>query len=680
MSKKSKILSLCIALSAIFGGINQANADIVYTPISSSVSTVKSPYLYISLNDMGTLGNGNTSPGILHDPTGSGNFSDTSKDYLTPGAPFEGFFVNATNATAPYTSIGNYNGGSANFTASGALTNNSTIHNADISWTGSNSSIGMTVTNQYTFSDTSQYIKIRTTLTATQNLTGVQFLRSLDPDQDAPLGSYQTNNTLGLTTSSGKVIPASDAAVASGPVRPDLKIILYSNSTIPHAAGISAPWTHNPANYLGSTPLNDGSYGDYAIGMGFNVGTLNSGSSTELVYYYLFSDSASVLDSLITEIISGGIVWKDYITQHGGNVNAQSAGGVLDTLTAMDGLGHTSATQKYLIDNFAASDPTKYVTLATALSGEIHAAMAAEMPLSSIWLQNTVSDVLFKSSTKAGCSPTGNGGWVAAGRNWDRWYNDSNASGIMATRDQFAFGYDLMAAKKLRLGAGYSYSSIDVKTANDSKGTANKQLFFLYGQYDAGKVLFESILGGGPARWATTRLVSLGGSTDRLDTSDTGVSGLAGLSVRMPLVYKNISIQPYASALWLHEERSAINEGTASAAALSLPGYVTNGNRMSVGLSISSVCRNPVLSPTTFKLDFEGGLDSPEIANPQIASELAGIPYKIVSPSVSRTYGQARAEATVRVAKAGYCYADYIGMVRSGGNSQGVELGFKYTF
>jgi hypothetical protein len=684
MFKRGKLLMLCVALSALSAGANQAWADITVTPITAGL-TVISPYLYISINNIGTLGNGSDFPGIQHDPTGTGSFAD-GKDYLTPGIPFEGFYINATNGSTSY-SVGNNNSGITDFASTGTLTDSSTLHNANISWVGSNSSIGMTVANRYTFSDASQYIKIRTTLTATQNLTGVQFLRTLDPDQDssADLGASRTpstTNTLGFTTSTGRVIPASDAAVAAGAVRPDLKVIIYTNSTVPHAAGINYAWQYstgnNPADYLGATPLNDGN-GDNAIGIAYNVGTLAAGSSTDLVYYYLFTDSDAALSSLIESIITGSMQWKQYMIDNGGNQNAQSAGGVLDTINALDAAGQTNLAQQYLIDNFAASDPASYVQLATALSGEIHAAVAAEVPLSSIWLQNTVSDLLYKSSTSDSCKQPGRSAWFATGRSWDKWYGDSKASGIAANRNQFAIGYDLVANNSVRAGVGGFYASVNVDDDNLSSGGADKTLAFAYGQYSAGKVLLDGIVAAGSTNWTTSRAITLNGNTDVLNTAKSGFSGLIGLSVGVPMIYRNISIQPYASALFIHEDRGSVTEGSA-ATALSLPGYSLNGTRVGLGVSLASACRNPVETPTTFKLNVEGGIDSAGLANPAVDARLAGIPYTIVSPSVSEGYFQTKAEGTVRFASNGYCYADYIGTFRSGGNSQGVELGVRFIF
>jgi hypothetical protein len=679
MLKRSKLLPLCVALSTIFGATTQAHADISVSPLTGSYTgyAVQSPYLYISINEVGTLGNYHSNPGIQHDPSGTGTFAN-GKDYLTPGDPFEGFYIKTDGMSSQ---VGNNNDGYAGFALNGTLTNSSTLHNADVSWTGTNSTVGMTVTNRYTFSDASQYLKIRTTLSATQNLTGVQFLRSFDPDQDNTStisgSTPNTTNSLGFTTSSGRNVPSSDAAVAAGAVRPDLKVILYSNSPVHHQAGISmsSSWVTDPNYYL-STERTGSASGDSTINMAFQVGDLANGASIDLVYYYLFTNSADVLDSLITEIISGSFPYQEYITKNGGNQNAQSIGGILDNIQHD---GPANPKQVTVFDNLQASDPASYVQLATALSGEIHGAMAAEVPLSSIWLQNTVSDVLYKSSTSDSCKQPGRGIWFATGKSWDKWYGDNRASAISADRDQFAFGYDLVSNKKVRAGLGGFYASVNVDDANQSNGGADKKLAFAYGQYNAGKVLIDGIAAAGSTRWTTARSVTLNGNTDVLNTAKSGFSGLAGLSASVPMIYKNISIQPYASALLIHEQRGSVTEGNA-ATALSLPGYSVNGTRVSLGLSLASACRNPVKAPTTFKLNLEGGIDNEKLANPRVDARLADVPYTIVTPSVSNGYFQTKVEGTVRLANNGYCYADYIGTFRNGGQSQGVELGFKVTF
>jgi hypothetical protein len=458
--------------------------------------------------------------------------------------------------------------------------------------------------------------------------------------------------------------------VGAGAVRPDLKVIIYTNSSVPHAAGISYDWSEDPADFLGSAPLNDGD-GDNTIGIAYNVGDLATGSSTDLVYYYLFTDSADVLDSIIREIAVAQN-FRQYIFDHDGNQNAQSIGGILDTLNAADIL---TDSQGDLIDYFEMSGEANHVNNATALSGEIHGALAAEIPLSSIWLRNTISDATFRSSTSDSCIQPGRGAWFATGRSWEKWYGDSRASGIYADRNQFAFGYDLMSDKQLRAGLGGFYAEIDVDGANRSNGNAEKKLVFAYGQYKTGKLLFDGILAGGITRWATTRSFI----TEEFSTSESGFSGLASLSVSMPMDYSSVSIQPYVSALLIHEERGSASEGD-SIAALTLPGYSVNGGRLSLGVSLASACRNPLKSSTTFKVGIEGGIDSQDLANPHVEAEIVGVPYDIVTPSVSQGYFQTKLEGTARLAKNSYCYADYTGMFRDGAHSHGVELGVRVTF
>src|SRR5947207_562339 len=56
--------------------------------------TLTGNFLKVGISDAGTLGsNSATSPGILHDPTGTQNFcpGGICNDYLTPGTPHEGF-------------------------------------------------------------------------------------------------------------------------------------------------------------------------------------------------------------------------------------------------------------------------------------------------------------------------------------------------------------------------------------------------------------------------------------------------------------------------------------------------------------------------------------------------------------------------------------------------------------
>lgn len=105
-------------------------------------------------------------------------------------------------------------------------------------------------------------------------LAGVSFLRTLDPDPDVnAFGSYSTNNVVLSDNQAGGTGPASGQT-----------IFIYSYDPITHKAGVSNPWSTSPATYLAG--VNSGPVGDYAIGVGFNIGDLVAGQSVSLSYGY----------------------------------------------------------------------------------------------------------------------------------------------------------------------------------------------------------------------------------------------------------------------------------------------------------------------------------------------------------------------------------------------------------
>ena len=371
------------------------------------------------------------------------------------------------------------------------------------------------------------------------------------------------------------------------------------------------------------------------------------------------------------------VSWNSYLSAHGGNENAQSAGNVLDQLITSDTAAQATVRQQELLNSVADYSAAQLPEVTTALAGEVHAAMAAEIPLSALWVQGTVSDLLEQAPQNAPCKPAGNGFWIAASRNWEKWYGDSFASTFKADRNQYALGFDILAGKNVRLGAGYSYANVDLRASHEGKGSVTEQLAFLYGQYDAGTAVIEGIASVGPTIWETSRPDPIGLTTTPLTTNDTGLSSMAGVTLRIPITKKCVSIQPYASAIWVHEERSAVNEGENTPAALSLTDYQMNGSRFMAGVSIGSESRNPMIAPVTFSLSLGGGIDSQELANPYVEASLADTAFTIVTPGVSRTFFQTKAGATLRLAKAGYFYLNYAGLFRSGADSQGLEAGIK---
>jgi hypothetical protein len=231
-------------------------------------------YVEIGVSDYGTLGSdGSTEPGILFDPTGSGNYG--RNDILTPGTPFEGYYV----TSGAYADGANNDGSPIGFgSASPTL-----ISATQASWSGSDGTFN--ITNLYTLGTIGarSAIEIQTTLTnvSDSTLTSVEFLRTLDPDLDVvSYGSYYTNNT----------VLSADQSCGTGPDTGQT-ICIDSTSSYTHEAGVSAAWSTSPATYLAG--LNDGN-GDYTIGLAFNLGDVGAGDSVTFDYAYGVGGSLSI--------------------------------------------------------------------------------------------------------------------------------------------------------------------------------------------------------------------------------------------------------------------------------------------------------------------------------------------------------------------------------------------------
>jgi hypothetical protein len=150
---------------------------------------IQNGYVLAGVSDYGTLGsNGTTSPGILFDKTGAGNYG--VNDFLTPGDPFEGFYVTSSAGSA-----GSNNDGDSGF----GLHSPTALSATSATWTGSSGAYGITNTYTLTTASGRSEIAIHTVLTNTSgsDITGLEFLRTLDPDPDVnAFGSYFTNNTV----------------------------------------------------------------------------------------------------------------------------------------------------------------------------------------------------------------------------------------------------------------------------------------------------------------------------------------------------------------------------------------------------------------------------------------------------------------------------------------------------
>jgi hypothetical protein len=264
---KSAALTLSFAASSVFASPIIMEGDYVRTAVS----------------DNGTLGyGGTTSPGLLHDETGTGTFG---LDYLTPGNPWEIFSI-FSDETGLLT---NNNNGYATDAISGTLTDisGSSVYDQAVNWIGTFGSFFTVSTNTY-FNDGDERVSFSTTITALGDLTNLSFLRAIDPDPDNyPGGSASTDNGRGY----GSLAPE-DWVHSVGTIS-GLTLGLFSDSSITHNTGISSAWSTDPATYLAGT--NNGN-GDNTIGIAFDIGTLTQGSSATFEYHYVMGDQLDTVD------------------------------------------------------------------------------------------------------------------------------------------------------------------------------------------------------------------------------------------------------------------------------------------------------------------------------------------------------------------------------------------------
>jgi hypothetical protein len=267
---------------------------------STGMGVLENDYVRAGVNKTsGTFGSGgNTSPGLLYDSTGTGDFN-TSYDYLTPGTPFDGWSIKIddTNTT-------NNNTGTASWTDSDGLSDG----DGTLTWQGTNSSYSSwQVEHIYSLGATSQYIDITTNITAGSDASAVYFGRFIDPDARAASGdSSATDNVLGYSGIPDSNVSFSEATVSR------YALGLYSTNTNVDA-GISSGWTIQADGYT-TSPYTDSDgntvnygTGDHTIGLTWSWTGVSAGDILTADYAYIFGPSAfDAADSAIDGGAGGG--------------------------------------------------------------------------------------------------------------------------------------------------------------------------------------------------------------------------------------------------------------------------------------------------------------------------------------------------------------------------------------
>lgn len=296
---------------------------------TSSMGVLENNWVKAGVNkNTGTFGSGGgTSPGLLFDPTGTGTFN-AGFDYLTPGAPFDGFSLKVDGVNAA-----NNNTGSTSFVDADGLTNGTNT----LTWSGDRAfgSSTWNVTNTFTLGTTASFVDVTTTITAGSAASSVWFGKFIDPDSQGMAGdSSSTDNVLGYSG-----IPSTNVAFSEATVS-RYALGLYSTDTNV-AAGING-WNTDAASYINA----DASCGagvlycnaDDTIGLSWNWLSVSAGDILTASYAYIFGPSAfDAADSAIDGGAGGGTPgvlptgWT--LTDVGSATDAASGGGTPPTPT-----------------------------------------------------------------------------------------------------------------------------------------------------------------------------------------------------------------------------------------------------------------------------------------------------------------------------------------------------------
>ncbi|MEG3767246.1 VPLPA-CTERM sorting domain-containing protein [Alteromonas sp. 14N.309.X.WAT.G.H12] len=295
MIKTKKLALASVVLSAMLGTTTATAAPVF----------MQGDYLWTQVSDDGTLGDYTNSPGLIHDPTGTGTFDTATGDYLSPGIPFEGFGVSADQ----FSTVGNRNSSSDSVSQVSITDLSGGTFDNHVRWVGTADNGMFDIVHDFFFNDSDENVNISTVITATTDLTGVSFSRAIDPDPDNYSGgSAATNNERGLDLNNdgdyddAGELSQSDFISASGVIS-GLTIGMFSDSAYTHNTGIVGDCCSviDPASYLSGGDYAAVAFGydssaDNGIGLGFEIGDLTAGESVSISYAYVFGDTVGTVD------------------------------------------------------------------------------------------------------------------------------------------------------------------------------------------------------------------------------------------------------------------------------------------------------------------------------------------------------------------------------------------------
>jgi gliding motility-associated-like protein len=299
-------------------------------------------YLEMGQNNIGALGTSSSPAGyhpyptsnlaVVYDAGHDGWTVGTIPyfgDYTYPGTPYEGWEIQVNGVRGQ--GMTTFSGSSSAFGGSGLTGGNvSYSYSAGTltgNWAGTASGLTMTMTSVMDTLGSDMVFTVVLKNTSGAPIPGIYYMRTCDPDNDETRGGgFATNNTILHQNEDATHRVVVDAegqvdfnhwSIATKDCRAVAFLYESWSPVFNVDQDLADVWSGTPTG-IGATVYNLGGTqdGDYAIGLIFNVGTLNNGDSTVISYAYIFNDSFSNVDIAFPDpalVVNGVAVPTDTI-------------------------------------------------------------------------------------------------------------------------------------------------------------------------------------------------------------------------------------------------------------------------------------------------------------------------------------------------------------------------------
>ena len=423
-------------------------------------------------------------------------------------------------------------------------------------------------------------------------------------------------------------------------------------------------------------------------------------SGTQFIPFYNYGGSNS-LDLVI--------IPTSYITTlASSNANTQSVAIALDKLSTAQMSGTATSKQTSLMYSTATQTVSSLAGFAQSLAGEVYADTLAVIPQTSQRLQSIVLNRFSDSampvnsssmtaqntmgipnssmrtnaevnSSKDLIATSNNKVWgEIAYQNGNR-SSDLNASGFNSNLYQTVFGTEIYNENNIKVGTGFSLTNTNVSTKSGS-GTVRQGSLFIYGKTP---VIQDYVLDGMANFGLSSIEVSRNDPTARTSLEGKGIKGndvLLSAGISRPFDTDDFTISPYIRSIWQMVNQSSFNEGTSSAASLSVNSFSANGLRGLIGVTVGAKNKDPMVDEYTLKANIAVGADTNTLINPSLQANLANYSTTIQAASVGSSFVQAGLYGTLKFTNNGFVYAGIAGEARNGQTLGSVNLGAKLLF